>query len=204
MIGKLKGLVDSVGDDWVIIDVGGVGYHVQCASRTLASLPGIGEATSLAIETYVREDMIRLYGFASGLERDWFRLLQSVQGVGAKVALAILSTLTTEELASAIVFQDKTVVGRASGVGPKLALRIVNELKDKAPTSGVVIEGGASSSGDAPPTDHGLQMDAVSALVNLGYQQVQAAGAVRGASGSLGDGAGLDDLIREGLKQLAS
>ena len=202
MIGKLKGLVDSVGDDWVIIDVGGVGYHVQCGSRTLASLPGPGEATSLAIETYVREDMIRLYGFSSGLERDWFRLLQSVQGVGAKVALAILSTLTTEELASAIVFQDKTVVGRATGVGPKLALRIVNELKDKAPTSGVVIEGGAS--GDAPQTDHGLQIDAVSALVNLGYQQSQAAGAVRGASGSLGDGAGLDDLIKEGLKQLAS
>ena len=204
MIGKLKGLVDSVGDDWVIIDVGGVGYHVQCASRTLASLPGIGEATSLAIETHVREDMIRLYGFASGLERDWFRLLQSVQGVGAKVALAILSTLTTEELTSAIVFQDKTIVGRASGVGPKLAVRIVNELKDKAPTSGVVIEGGASSAGDAPQTDHGLQMDAVSALVNLGYQQAQAAGAVRGASGNLGDGAGLDDLIKEGLKQLAS
>lgn len=204
MIGKLKGLVDSVGDDWVIIDVGGVGYHVQCASRTLASLPGIGEATSLAIETHVREDMIRLYGFASGHERDWFRLLQSVQGVGAKVALAILSTLTTEELTSAIVFQDKTVVGRASGVGPKLAVRIVNELKDKAPTSGIVIEGGASSAGDAPQTDHALQVDAVSALVNLGYQQAQAAGAVRGASGNLGDGAGLDELIREGLKQLAS
>lgn len=204
MIGKLKGLVDSVGDDWVIIDVGGVGYHVQCASRTLASLPGIGEATSLAIETHVREDMIRLYGFASGHERDWFRLLQSVQGVGAKVALAILSTLTTEELTSAIVFQDKTVVGRASGVGPKLAVRIVNELKDKAPTSGIVIEGGASSVSDAPQTDHALQIDAVSALVNLGYQQAQAAGAVRGASGNLGDGAGLDELIREGLKQLAS
>lgn len=206
MIGKLKGLVDSVGDDWVIIDVGGVGYHVQCATRTLSNLPGIGEATSLAIETYVREDMIRLYGFSSGLERDWFRLLQSVQGVGAKVALAILSTLTIEELTSSIVFQDKTIVGRASGVGPKLALRIVNELKDKAPTSGVVIEGGAglAPAGDIPPTEHVLQMDAVSALVNLGYQQVQAAGAVRSASGSLGDGAALDDLIREGLKQLAS
>lgn len=205
MIGKLKGLVDSVGEDWVIIDVGGVGYHVQCATRTLSALPAPGEATSLAIETYVREDMIRLYGFSSGLERDWFRLLQSVQGVGAKVALAMLSTLTTEELASAIVFQDKSVVGRANGVGPKLALRIVNELKDKAPTSGVVIEGGASApASDAPQTEHAMQIDAVSALVNLGYQQVQAAGAVRSATGSLGDGAGLDDLIREGLKQLAS
>lgn len=203
MIGKLKGLVDTIGDDWVIVDVGGVGYHVQCATRTLASLPGVGEVTSLAIETHVREDMIRLYGFASGLERDWFRLLQSVQGVGAKVALAILSTLTTEELTSAIVFQDKSVVGRASGVGPKLALRIVNELKDKAPTSGVVIEGGAAQETSAP-TDHAVHMDAVSALMNLGYQQVQAAGAVRSASGSLGDDAGLDELIREGLKQLAS
>lgn len=206
MIGKLKGLVDSVGDDWVIIDVGGVGYHVQCASRTLTALPAPGEATSLAIETHVREDMIRLYGFSSGLERDWFRLLQSVQGVGAKVALALLSTLTTEELASAIVFQDKSVVGRANGVGPKLALRIVNELKDKAPTSGVVIEGGAGSSspGGAVQREHAMQIDAVSALVNLGYQQVQAAGAVRSATGELGDGAGLDELIREGLKQLAS
>lgn len=204
MIGKLKGLVDSLGDDWVIIDVGGVGYHVQCASRTLASLPAIGEATTLAIETYVREDMIRLYGFASGLERDWFRLLQSVQGVGAKVALVLLGTLTIEELSSAIIFQDKSVVGRAKGVGPKLALRIVNELKDKAPKSGLVIEGGAAASKDAPLTDYAQQMDAVSALVNLGYQQAQAAGAVRTASGALGDGAGIDDLIKEGLKQLAS
>lgn len=204
MIGKLKGLVDSLGDDWVIIDVGGVGYHVQCASRTLAGLPAIGEATTLAIETYVREDMIRLYGFASGFERDWFRLLQSVQGVGAKVALVILGTLSLEELSSSIVFQDKTVVGRAKGVGPKLALRIVNELKDKAPKSGLVIEGGAASSKDTPPTDHARQMDAVSALVNLGYQQAQAAGAVRSASGALGDEAAIDDLIREGLKQLAS
>lgn len=202
MIGKLRGLVDSTGEDWVIIDVGGVGYHVQCASRTLAGLPSIGEATTLAIETYVREDMIRLYGFASGHERDWFRLLQSVQGVGAKVALVILGTLTIEELSSSIVFQDKTVVGRAKGVGPKLALRIVNELKDKAPKSGLVIEGGAASR-NVPPTDHMQQMDAVSALVNLGYQQSQAAGAVRSASGALGEGVAIDDLIREGLKQLA-
>lgn len=205
MIGKLKGLVDSLGDDWVIIDVGGVGYDVQCASKTLSGLPGVGEAVTLYIETYVREDMIRLYGFTSGLEKDWFKLLQSVQGVGAKVSLAILSTLSLEELSSAIVFQDKTVVGRASGVGPKLALRIVNELKDKAPTSGVVVEGGAVAANDAGHgAPLGAEMDAVSALVNLGYQQVQAAGAVRSASTALGDKAGLDALIKEGLKQLAS
>jgi holliday junction DNA helicase RuvA len=205
MIGKLKGIVDSIGGDCVIIDVGGVGYDVQCASKTLASLPKTGEAVTLYIETYVREDMIRLYGFTSGIEKDWFKLLQSVQGVGAKVALAILSALSIEELSSSIVFQDKSIVGRASGVGPKLAVRIVNELKDKAPTSDLVIEGGAGK-GDVAhaASDHGLQMDAVSALINLGYQQSQAAGAVRGATGLLGEGARLDDLIREGLKQLAS
>lgn len=207
MIGKLKGLIDSIGEDWVIVDVGGVGYSVQCGSKTLAGLPGVGEAVTLYIETHVREDMIRLYGFSSGLEKDWFLLLQSVQGVGAKVALAILSTLTIEELSSSIVFQDKSIVGRASGVGPKLAVRIVNELKDKAPASGVVIEGGADKDDGGksqPAGEHALLTDAVSALVNLGYQQTQAAGAVRSAGGALGAEAGLDELIREGLKQLAS
>jgi Holliday junction DNA helicase RuvA len=205
MIGKLKGLVESVGEDWVLIDVGGVCYQVHCSSRTLANLPAVGQATALSIETYVREDQIKLFGFTSGLERDWFRLLQSVQGVGAKVALAIMSTLTTEELASAIVFQDKGAVGRASGVGPKLAVRIVNELKDKAPVGGVVISGGKDGGeGIVLTTEQNAHLDAVSALVNLGYGQPQAASAVSQAIAKSDDGVGLDELIREGLKELAS
>ncbi|TNE40209.1 MAG: Holliday junction branch migration protein RuvA [Alphaproteobacteria bacterium] len=204
MIGKLKGLVDSAGEDWALIDVGGVCYQVHCSSRTLGQLPQVGEAVALSIETYVREDQIKLFGFLTGLERDWFRLLQSVQGVGAKVALAILSALTTEELASAVVFQDKTAVGRASGVGPKLALRIVNELKNKAPQGGVVIEGGKNAGSAAAPTSAGIGHDAVSALVNLGYAPPQAASAVAQAMARAGRDAGLDLLIREGLKELAS
>ncbi len=206
MIGKLKGLVESVGEDWVLIDVGGVCYEVYCASRTLGNLPTIGQATTLAIETHVREDQLKLFGFASGVERDWFRLLQSVQGVGAKVALAILSILSTDDLASAVVFQDKAAVGRASGVGPKLAQRIVNELKDKVPSGGLVIEGGKSATGDGadgPSSEQRAQLDAVSALVNLGYGQAQAAGAVSMVLGRVGSDAVLDDLIREGLKELA-
>jgi len=133
MIGKLKGIVDSVGDDWVILDVQGVGYQVHCSARTMGALPSIGEATSLAIETHVRETEIKLFGFTADLEREWFRLLQNVQGVGAKVALAILGTLSPGEIASAIALQDKASVSRAPGVGPKVAQRIVAELKDKAP-----------------------------------------------------------------------
>ena len=204
MIGKLKGLVDSIGEDWVLIDVGGVCYQAHCSSRTLASLPGIGQAVSLSIETYVREDQIKLFGFMSGLDRDWFRLLQSVQGVGAKVALAILSTLTTDELASAVVFQDKTIVGRATGVGPKLALRIVNELKDKSPVGSLVIAGGKVGADGVPLTEQNSRLDAVSALVNLGYGQPQAAGAVSSVVGRLGEEVALGELIREGLKELAS
>lgn len=204
MIGKLKGLVDSIGEDWVLIDVGGVCYQAHCSSRTLAGLPGIGQTVALSIETYVREDQIKLFGFMSGLDRDWFRLLQSVQGVGAKVALAILSTLTTDELASAVVFQDKTVVGRATGVGPKLALRIVNELKDKSPAGSLVIAGGKVDTDGAPLTEQNSRLDAVSALVNLGYGQPQAAGAVSSVVGRLGEEVTLGELIREGLKELAS
>ena len=138
MIGKLRGLIDSYHDDHVILDVNGVGYVVQCSARTLQNLPRVGEAASLAIETQVREDAIRLFGFNSESERDWFRLLQSVQGVGAKVALAILGVLAPGDLASAIALQDKAMVARAPGVGPKLAARIVAELKDKAPAFGSV------------------------------------------------------------------
>ena len=133
MIGKLKGILDTIGDDTILVDVGGVGYEVHCSTRTLTGLPGVGEAITLAIETHVRETEIKLYGFSDDLERDWFRLLQSVQGVGAKVALAIQSTLSAGDLASAIALQDKAMVSRAPGVGPKVAQRIVSELKDKTP-----------------------------------------------------------------------
>ena len=203
MIGKLKGLIDSYGDDWVIIDVGGVGYLVHCSTKTLTSLPQPGEAAAIAIETYVREDQIRLFGFASETERDWFRLLLGVQGVGTKVALAILGTLGPAELASAIALQDKAQVSRAPGVGPKVAQRIVSELKDKAPAFASVdpalvglqdtIDAGAASSA----------VDAVSALVNLGYGQTQAGSAVSAAIRKTGEDAGTEQLIRVALKELA-
>ena len=133
MIGKLKGIVDSYGEDSIILDVNGVGYLVHCSARTLQSLPAPGEPVVLAIETHVREDQIRLFGFSSDVEREWFRLLQTVQGVGTRVALAVLSTLKPAELASAIAMRDKATVARTPGVGPKVAERIVTELKDKAP-----------------------------------------------------------------------
>src|SRR3982750_57157 len=133
MIGKLKGIIDSYGEDYIILDVQGVGYQVHCSARTLQALPAQGEPVSLAIETHVREDQIRLFGFQSDIEREWFRLLQTVQGVGTKVALAILSTLRPADLASAIAMRDKAMVARSPGVGPKVAERVVTELKDKAP-----------------------------------------------------------------------
>ena len=133
MIGKLKGLIDSYGEDYVLLDVGGVGYQVHCSARTLQHLPSPGEAAVLSIETYVREDQIKLFGFRSDQEREWFRLLQTVQGVGAKVALAVLGTLAPSDLANAIALRDKAAVARTPGVGPKVAERIVTELKDKAP-----------------------------------------------------------------------
>ena len=148
MIGKLKGLVDSFGEDFVVVDVGGVGYVVSCSSRTLSKLPKPGEPVALAIETQVREDSIRLFGFAADSERDWFRLLQNVQGVGAKVALAILGILNPGELASALAMSDKTAVARAPGVGPKLAARIVAELKDKAPVLSGIDPVAAKLAGD--------------------------------------------------------
>ena len=204
MIGKLRGVIDSYGDDWVIVDVGGVGYQVFCSTRTLQALPRPGEAGTLSIETYVREDMIRLYGFTSDLEREWFRLLQTVQGVGAKVALAVLGTLKPGDLASAIALQDKATLSRAPGVGKKVAERMVTELRDKAP---------AFSSAD-PAVVH-LQADlaerrapqpvadAVSALVNPGYAQLHASAANASAQRSAGDKATTEQLIRLGLKELA-
>ncbi|MEM9277101.1 MAG: Holliday junction branch migration protein RuvA [Pseudomonadota bacterium] len=204
MIGKLKGILDAIGDDTIIIDVGGVGYEVHCSTRTLTGLPNIGEALSLAIETHVRETEIKLYGFSNDLERDWFRLLQSVQGVGAKVALAIQSTLSASDLASAIALQDKAMVARAPGVGPKVAQRIVSELKDKAPAySGAA----AAEIGLAADIGEGLAstavQDAVSALGNLGYSSQQAAGAVSAALNKAGEDANSATLIRLGLKELA-
>jgi len=204
MIGKLKGIIDSYGADYVILDVGGVGYQVHCSARTLQALPAQGEPAALSIETYVREDQIKLFGFVGDIEREWFRLLQTVQGVGAKVALSVLGTLTVPELASAVAMRDKAMVARSPGVGPKVAERIVTELKDKAPAfatvdPSVVHLAGALDEKRAPKP----VMDAVSALVNLGYGQPQAAAAIAAASRNAGEGADTATLIRQGLKELA-
>jgi Holliday junction DNA helicase RuvA len=205
MIGKLKGVIDEIGEDFCVVDVHGVGYVTYCSARTLANLPGEGVAVTLFIETYVREDMIRLYGFATALEREWFRLLQNnVQGVGAKVALAVLSTLTPPELANAIALRDIAMVSRAPGVGRKVAERIVTELKSKAPA----FAGEASATiGLKQDIGEGLApapvADAVSALTNLGYSRDIAANAVAAALKSAGEGADSAKLIRFGLKELA-
>ncbi|MGL4974298.1 MAG: Holliday junction branch migration protein RuvA [Bosea sp. (in: a-proteobacteria)] len=204
MIGKLKGLIDSYGEDFVIVDVQGVGYVVQCSSRTLQRLPKPGEAATLAIETHVREDAIRLYGFLSDGERDWFRLMQIVQGVGAKVALAILSTFEPAELATVIATGDKAAMSRPPGVGPKLAQRICAELKDKAPAFGSLDPGLVQLAGALE--DKRLPQpvaDAVSALANLGYPQAQAVAAIASAARAAGEGAGTAQLIRLGLKELS-
>jgi Holliday junction DNA helicase RuvA len=204
MIGKLRGTVDSVGPDWVILDVGGVGYLVHCPARTLAALPAAGGTATLAIETYVREDQIRLFGFATDLEREWFRLLQTVQGVGARVALGVLGVLKASDLATAIALQDRAAVARAPGVGPKVAARIVAELKDRAPAFADVDMGHVRLQ-DALGERRAPQpaADAVSALVNLGYAQVQASAAVSAAIKKAGDGATAEALIRLGLRELA-
>ncbi len=204
MIGKLTGTIDSIGEDFVVLDVHGVGYLVYCSARTLQELPAAGKAVALAIETYVREDQIRLFGFLSVAEREWFRLLQTVQGVGAKVALAVLSTLRPADLATAIAMRDKAAITRAPGVGPKVAERIVTELKDKTPAlaavdPAVVRLTGAVEDKRAP----GPVTDAVSALVNLGYGQPQAMEAVAAAVRDAGEGADTARLIRLGLKELA-
>ncbi len=204
MIGKLKGIVDSFGTDFLILDVNGVGYQVHCSARTLSMLPRPSEAATLSIETYVREDQIKLFGFASDSEREWFRLLQTVQGVGAKVALSVLSTLKVCELATAIAMRDKAAVSRSPGVGAKVAERIVTELKDKVPAfadvdPGAVHLAGALDEKRAPRP----VMDAVSALVNLGYGQPQAAAAIAAAARNVGDAADVQTLIRQGLKELA-
>ena len=213
MIGKLRGHLDSITPEGVILDVAGVGYLVHVSGRTRGALPPVGETASLLIETHVREDHIHLYGFAEAGERDWFRLLETVQGVGVRHALAILSVLTPGDLTQAVAAQDKRALARASGVGPKLAGRIVAELKDKvgdmalgqavaegasAAPAGAAAQAGADGSGTAAVSE-----DAVSALVNLGYGRSEAFSAVAAAARRLGDGAEVSALIKEGLKELA-
>ncbi|MFZ1990649.1 MAG: Holliday junction branch migration protein RuvA [Alphaproteobacteria bacterium] len=202
MIGKLRGVIDAVTEDGVILDVNGVGYVVQVPARVADRLPPVGSELALIIETVVREDAIRLYGFAAAEEKAWFRLLQDVQGVGARTALAVLSVLSPEELISAIAAQDHVPVARANGVGPKLAKRIVMELKDKAPASSVVVPfKGAPAAAPAPKAI--ARADAISALVNLGLPQAQAAGVIDRTLARLGEDAKVEELIREGLKAVS-
>lgn len=203
MIGKLKGTIEEIGEDYVLMDVHGVCYVAYCSARTLSKLGSVGEACILFIETYVREDQIRLFGFMTALEREWFNIVQTVQGVGAKVALALLSTLTPAELANAIALQDRAAVSRAPGVGPKVAMRIVTELKNKAPA----FAGDAANIGLKQELGEGVAAapvaDAVSALTNLGYSRDQAANAVAAALKTAGEGADSAKLIRLGLKELS-
>jgi len=204
MIGKLKGTIEEIGDDYVLVDVHGVCYVAFCSGRTLGRIGSVGEAVVLFIETYVREDQLKLFGFLTTLERDWFNLLQIVQGVGSKVALAILSTLTPSELANAIALQDKVVISRAPGVGPKVAIRILTELKNKAPA----FAGDASGNiGLKQELGEGVApapvSDAVSALTNLGYSRDHAANAVAAALKTAGDNPDSAKLIRLGLKELS-
>lgn len=203
MIAKLKGTVDSIDEESTVVDVNGVGYLVAASARTLRNLVVGGPAT-LLVETMVREDAIALYGFLETDERDWFRILTTVQGVGAKVALSILSTLSPDEIARAIAAQDRATLSRPPGVGPKLAARLVTELKDKAAAFGAALsvprEAHAAASA---ATGAAVNEDAVSALVNLGYRRVEAFGAVARVTQRLGAGAKLDAVIRAGLQELA-
>ncbi len=211
MIGKLSGRIDSVGEEHCLIDVGGVGYVVFASTRTLGLLPPRGEAASLLIETHVREDHIHLFGFLEVAERDWFRLLSTVQGVGSRSALAILSVLSPLQLAQAIAAQDKAAVSRANGVGPKLAARICAELKDKAGRIALSAEMTPATAGKAPapsPEAPGAAAaaaaeDAVAALEALGYRRGEAFSAVAQAARSLGGDAPLEELIKGGLRELA-
>lgn len=205
MIAKLSGLLDSVADTSCILDVNGVGYQVFCSASTLRNLPRPGEAVRLHVETHVREDHIHLYGFLSEAERGWFNLLQTVQGVGAKVALAILSALAPEELFRAIASGDKTTLNRCDGVGPKLAVRLITELKDKVGgiALGPVATAAPAEVAAADSNANGPVADALSALVNLGYKRADAFGAVTTAARHLGDKANVQQLIPAALKELA-
>lgn len=212
MIARLKGLVDAIGDDQAVIDVNGVGYLVFCSARTLGKL-AVGEAAALHVETHVREDHIHLYGFTDKAEREWFRLLTTVQGVGARVALAILSVVSPDTIGQAIAAADKAPFTRASGVGPKLAGRIVSELKDKAAAVGVSFAPvgvpaaavGAAGGGSAAPAAGPVAPldDAVSALVNLGYRRMEAHAAAARAAQAQGAEATVQSLITAALRELA-
>jgi Holliday junction DNA helicase RuvA len=197
VIAKLAGIIDSIGSDEVVIDVGGVGYLAFCSARTIGRLPPAGAAVRLLIETHVREDHIHLYGFADAAERDWFGRLTTVQGVGARLALAILSAVSPEQLALAIAAQDKAALTQAEGVGAKLAARIVNELHDKAVSAPAARLAPASVT-----ASDSAAADAVSALVNLGYRRAEAFGAVAAAAQQLGSAVETAALIRAGLKEL--
>lgn len=197
MIAHLRGNLAATGADHAVIDVNGVGYLVGASARTLTALGVIGDLVTIHTEMLVSEDSIRLMGFASAEERDWFRLLTSVQGVGAKVALAILSVLSPEEVQTAVARADSAMIARANGVGPKLAQRIVNELKDKA--GGIALGGTGATAAPAG----GAAADAVSALLNLGFKPAEASGAVNAASDELGPGATLDALVRLALRKAA-
>jgi holliday junction DNA helicase RuvA len=196
MIAKLGGILDQIAADGVVIDVRGVGYFAFCSARTLSRLSPLGTPVRLLIETHVREDHIHLYGFIDTAERDWFRLLTTVQGVGARLALAILSALAPEELGPAIAAQDQASLARADGVGPRLAARIINELRDKAGSLAMAPPAAAS------PPGEGAAADAISALVNLGYRRAEALGAVAAAAQRLGASAPAEALIRAGLQVL--
>jgi holliday junction DNA helicase RuvA len=196
MIARLRGILTNFGADHAVIDVNGVGYLVSASSRTLSSLGAVGEEIVLHTEMLVAEDSIRLVGFASAAERDWFRLLTSVQGVGARVALAILSALSADEIHRAVASSDNAMVARAQGVGPKLALRIVNELRDKAGSIALGTGGPAAPKGSQ-------SHDATSALVNLGFRPADAAAAVAKAETEVGPEAGFDLLVRTALKKAA-
>jgi holliday junction DNA helicase RuvA len=207
VISKLKGKVDERGKDSATIDVNGVGYLVRASARTLAAIGGEGEACAVHVETVVREDAIELFGFATREERDCFRLLTSVQGVGPKAGLALLSALAPGEIAAAILAEDKTALTRADGVGPKLAQRIASELKDKIAALGIALIAGKAGAapiialpGAAPATDQAA--DAVSALVNLGYKRAEAVAATNKAVKRLGEDAGVQALIPEALREL--
>ena len=199
MIARLSGIVGEIGEDFAVIDVGGVGYLIFCSARTLSRMPAVGDAVQVEVETHVREDHIHLYGFIDAAERVWFRLLTTVQGVGARVGLAILSVLTADELVQAVASQDKAAVARANGVGPKLAGRIVTELRDKV--GGIALgNGGTVELAQAANADG---EEAISALVNLGYSRGDAFNAIAKAGKQLGQGAPLESLIRFGLKEMS-
>jgi Holliday junction DNA helicase RuvA len=204
MIGKLTGIIDEIGTDFAVVDVGGVGYVVHCAARVLSNLPQPGQRATLFVETQMREDAIKLFGFTTSEEREWFRLMQTVQGVGAKVALSILSSMSVSDLARAVAFEDKAAVGRAQGVGPKLAARITAELKDKAAISAPlhIARGDGTVVGFTKP--QGAAAEAVSALVNLGYSQAQASQAIATVVAREGKELPLQAMIREGLRALSS